>query len=138
MKHVTLATTVTASGKMLVPFVIFKGKPQGWIALREFGTHPDAGRYACQEKAWMDESKMNKWIDAILQWWKVNSDKNNPSAEPPILILDAYHVHQMGLVVNRIQSMRIEVVHIPAGCMYLCQPIDVGINKPIKSHLCQK
>ena len=88
----------------------------------------------------MDESKMNEWIDAILQpWlWKANRDENNPSAEPPILILDAYRVHQTGSSVNRIQSMRIEVVHIPAGCMYLCQPIDVGINKPIKSHLRQK
>jgi hypothetical protein len=137
-KRVTLAATVTASGKMLSPFLIFKGKPQGRIALREFGTYPDAGKYACQEKAWMDESKMNEWIDVVLQPWKENRDQNNPSLEPPILILDAYRVHQMGSVVNRIQSMGIEVVHIPAGCTYLCQPIDVGINKPIKSRLCQK
>mgnify|MGYP006214242181 CR=1 FL=1 len=31
--------------------------------------------------------------------------------------------------------MGIEVIHIPAGCTYLCQPIDVGINKPIKKRL---
>ena len=31
--------------------------------------------------------------------------------------------------------MGIEVIHIPAGCTYLCQPIDVGINKPIKCGL---
>jgi hypothetical protein len=77
MKHVTLATTVTASGKMLVPFVIFKGKPQGWIALCEFETYPDTGRYACQEKAWMDESKMNEWIDTIRQPWKANREKTS-------------------------------------------------------------
>jgi hypothetical protein len=41
----------------------------------------------------------------------------------------------MGSVVNRIQAMVIEVVHIPAGCTYLCQPINVGINKPIKTRL---
>ena len=34
--------------------------------------------------------------------------------------------------------MGIEVVHIPAGCMYLYQPIDIGINKPTKSRLHQK
>ena len=81
---------------------------------------------------------MNKWIDVVLQPWKANRDENNPSVEPPILILDAYRVHQMGSVVNWIQSNGIEVVHIPAGCTYLCQPIDVGINKPIKSRLRQK
>ena len=65
-KHVTLAATVMASGKMLPPFLIFKGKPQGGITLCKFGMYPDAGKYACQEKAWMDKSKMNEWIDVIL------------------------------------------------------------------------
>jgi hypothetical protein len=101
-KRVTLAATVTTSGKMLPPFLIFKGKPQGCITLCEFGMYLDTGRYACQEKAWMDESKKNEWIDVILQPWKANRDKNNPSVEPPILVLDAYLVHQMGSVVNRI------------------------------------
>jgi hypothetical protein len=44
----------------------------------------------------------------------------------------------MGSVVTRIQMMGIEVLHIPTSCMYLCQPIDVGINKPIKCGLCGK
>jgi hypothetical protein len=53
-------------------------------------------------------------------------------------MLDAYRVHQMGSVMNRIQSMGIEVTHIPAGCTYLCQPIDVRISKPIKTRLHEK
>ena len=44
----------------------------------------------------------------------------------------------MGSVVNRIESMGIEVLHIPAGCTYLCQPIDAGIHKPIKTRLHDK
>ena len=86
----------------------------------------------------MDHSKVNEWINYVLQPWKANRVENNPSTEPPILILDAYCMHQMGSVVNRIQSTGIEVVHILAGCTYLYQPIDVDINKPIKSRLCQK
>ena len=37
-KRITLAVTVTASGKMLTPFLIFKGKPQGRITNRELWT----------------------------------------------------------------------------------------------------
>jgi hypothetical protein len=37
MKHVMLAATVTESGKILTPFVIFNCKPNGHIALRELG-----------------------------------------------------------------------------------------------------
>ena len=39
---------------------------------------------------------------------------------------------------NCIQEMGIEVMHIPAGCTYLCQPIDVGINKPLKVAMREK
>ena len=38
----------------------------------------------------------------------------------------------IGPTVTKTQSLRIEVQHIPGGCTYLCQPIDIGINKPIK------
>ena len=31
-----------------------------------------------------------------------------------------------------IQSLEIQEQHFPGGCTYLCQPIDIGINKPIK------
>jgi hypothetical protein len=32
----------------------------------------------------------------------------------------------------------IEVVHIPPGCTYLCQTVDVGINKLIKLRMREK
>jgi hypothetical protein len=82
----------------------------------------------------MDDHAMDKWIDLVLIPWKIDK----APGIVPLLILDAYHVHMMGNIVNRIQSLGIEVVHIPPGCMYLCQPIDVGINKVIKSGMRNK
>ena len=93
-------------------------------------TYPVAGKYACQPKAWMDEMNMHLWIDRVLKLYKDKRDECDPFTLPLVLIPDAYRVHQMGSVVNRIQEMGIEVVHIPAGCTYLCQPVDVGINNP--------
>ena len=86
----------------------------------------------------MDEGRMHEWINVVLCSWKEMQDLNQPCMQLPILILDVYRMHQMGLVVNPIQSMGIEVIHIPAGCTYLCQPIDVEISKPIKTRLCDK
>ena len=48
---VTLAATVMASGKMLRPFLIFKGKQIGRIAMLKFSTYTSIGKYACQDKA---------------------------------------------------------------------------------------
>ena len=79
----------------------------------------------------MDEVMMHKWIDLVLILWENSRDPG----VIPVLILDAYRVHMMGSVVNRIQSLGIEVQHIPAGCTYLCQPVDVGINCPIKKEM---
>jgi hypothetical protein len=50
-KHVTLVMTITASGKMLPPFLIFKGNPNGCLASCKFSAYPMAGKYACQDKA---------------------------------------------------------------------------------------
>ncbi len=36
---------------------------------------------------------------------------------------------------NQIQALGIEVQHILAGCTYLCQPMDVGINRSIKKEM---
>jgi predicted ABC-type ATPase len=39
-KHITLVSTVTASGNILLPYLIFKGKPNGCIVSWEFSTFP--------------------------------------------------------------------------------------------------
>jgi hypothetical protein len=59
MKRITLAATVTASGTMLTPFMIFKGTPNGRIFKNEFHTFPAGGKYTCPPKAWMDEPNMH-------------------------------------------------------------------------------
>ncbi len=38
----------------------------------------------------------------------------------------------MASVVTKIQELGIEPKHIPGGCTSLCQPVDVGFNKPFK------
>ena len=44
----------------------------------------------------------------------------------------------MAWVIQRIQKLGIEVIHIPNGCTGLCQPLNVGINKPFKSCVQQR
>ena len=80
MKCATYALTVTASGKMITPLFVFKGKnfqlivgmmkcfshfivlllgkPNGRIVQCEFLMYPKGMIYACQDNAWMDERVM--------------------------------------------------------------------------------
>jgi hypothetical protein len=84
-----------------------------------------------QEKAWMDESIMQKWITLVLKPYVETA----PDGVRPILFLDSYRCHLMASVVNVIEAMGVQVEHIPGGCTGLCQPIDVGIGKPLKNRV---
>jgi hypothetical protein len=77
---------------------------------------------------------MNRWINQVLVPWTTIK----PPDVVPILVLDLYGIHTMGIIMNRIQSLGIEVLHIPAGCTYLCQPVDMGLNKSIKCRMREK
>ena len=123
--------TVTASGKVLKPLLVFKGKPRGRIEKRESPTFPNEIVYACQDNSWMDEHVMLLWVDKILKPYVLGAPENIV----PILFLDSYRCHLMSSVVSKIQDLGVEVEHIPGGCTGLCQPVDVGVNKPFKDRL---
>jgi hypothetical protein len=77
----------------------------------------------------MDEGAMMLWVDKILKPYVQTA----PDGIVPVLFLDSYHCHMMASVVQRIQDLGVEVEHIPEGCTSLCQPVDVGMNKPFKT-----
>ena len=54
---------VTASGKLLTPMLIFKGKPNGQVVKCEFAEYPEGCVYACQDNTWMDEQVMLQWVE---------------------------------------------------------------------------
>jgi hypothetical protein len=56
----------------------------------------------------------------------------------PVLFLDMHQCHMMALVVQMIQELGLEVQHIPGGCTSICQPVDVGFNKPFKDRMRQQ
>ena len=123
--RVTLAVTITASGKTLTPMMVFKGKPSGRIQLG-FPNYPQGCLYACQDKSWMDEAVMLSRVDKVLKPYIQSA----PAGIHPILLIDQYRCHMMESVVNKIQDLGCAVEHIPGGCTGLAQPVDVGIGKP--------
>ena len=130
-KRATVAVTIAGDGTLLPAVVVFKGKPGGHIEQREFAKYPPNNQYHCQEAAWMDESVMLAWVDGPLKAYIEQA----PAHIIPLLILDSYRCHMMASVVHRIQEMGVEVIHIPGGCTSLCQPVDVGFNKPFKDRI---
>ena len=76
----------------------------------------------------MDKTVMIVWVEKVLKPYVAIALDHIIL----ILILDMYQCHMMALVVQMIQELGVEVKHIPGGCTSLCQPVDVGFNKPFK------
>ena len=78
--------TITADGTLLPSFLVFKGKPSGRIATKEFpsGVYPDGHFYKCQDNAWMDEEVMKAWVNEVLAPYVATA----PDHVIPVLILD--------------------------------------------------
>ena len=131
--RVTVALTVTAAGGLLPPMFVFKAKPGGHVQ-RELRNFPEGAAYTVQHNTWMDESVMLQWVDRVLKPWS----ETVPETIVPYLLLDSYKVHLMTTVTRQIESLGIEVDHIPGGCTGLAQPIDVRIGKPFKNRVRHK
>lgn len=77
----------------------------------------------------MDERVMRSWIQLVLKPYVEGA----PPGVQPVLFLDSFRCHMMASVVNNIQDLGVQIKTIPGGCTGLCQPIDIGIGKPLKS-----
>ena len=132
-KRVTVAVTITADDALLPSTLVFKGKPNGRIATKESpsGVYPATHFYKCQVNAWMDKEVMIAWLNEVLAPYVTMA----PDHVIPVLILDIYRCHMMASVMQMIQELDMEVQHIPGGCTSLCQPVDVGFNKPFKDRM---
>jgi hypothetical protein len=132
-KRATIAVTIVADtdGTLLPTMVVFKGMANGKITRTELGSYPTTNHYCCQESAWMDKAVMVAWVKEVLAPYVAMALDH----VIPLLILDSYCCHMMGSVVQQIQELGVEVQHIPGGCTSLCQPVNVGFNKPFKDRI---
>ena len=71
------------------------------------------------------------WVDEVLQPYI----KDAPADICPILFLDSYCCHMMASVVSKIHDLGVEVEHIAGGCTSLCHPVNIGVNKPLRTGL---
>lgn len=80
---------------------------------------------ASSENAWVTEEGFLKWISRV---WKPYSHQ----FERSLLIMDQFRVHKMESILKELEDCRTDVIYIPTGLTYFCQPCDVYVNKPLK------
>lgn len=132
--RVTVMLACNLDGKRkLDPYIIFTGsdKKTGRIR-RDFNTKKDLDQnceYGIQEKGWMDEVQMLRWIEIV---WKPHVATINRLT---FLLLDENASHMTTKVRKAFEMCNTEIEIIPGGYTSQLQALDVGINKPFKNYI---
>jgi DDE superfamily endonuclease len=112
---------------------VFKGsaKPTGNIfrELQLGDGYTEECLYACNEKAWFNETIMLQWIEKV---WKPTVQAKN--GRLTYLLLDECPVHMTANVIRAFNELITELELIPGGYTAKLQVLDVGINKSFKSN----
>ena len=132
----TVALSVCSDGTKIRPMIIFKGRPNGRIQRNELGHHPASCcvHLTVQDNAWMDNDKMQEWIEYCL----VPHIQQRAPNSTVILILDSFSAHESVRTTTRLNELGVSLHLIPGGITPHVQPCDVGVNKPFKDRLRRK
>jgi len=107
------------------PTIIFKGKQ--WPRVKGTLPPPRRIKVVFQEKGWMDGDGMNDWVR---DWVKHRPGSVN--METAMLVYDSFKAHLTDDVRAALGANKTDLVVIPGGLTSICQPLDVGINRPFK------
>jgi len=111
-----------ADGTKLPPYVIFKRKTM------PKGDFPRDVVVRVHEKGWMSEKTMKEWLSIV---WGKRPNVRERSA----LVLDSFRVHRTSYVKEMLKKDNTDLIIIPGGMTSILQPLDVGVNKPMKTAL---
>ena len=132
----------SASGEYLTPYIIFCGSTseRNGKIIREcfnpakYGLATDM-LYNVQEKGWMDEERMLDFVERVWKPWTATKLDENGNRMLTMLILDEAGAHMTSSVRRELADLNTFVCIIPGGYTSKLQPMDVGLNKPLKDHV---
>lgn len=121
----TLVVTITASGTMLLGYIIWKGlvKPPAIFKSR----CPSNLVMAASESGTMDQNLMADYIQRIIKPYMETISKPNC-----LLLLNEARSHNTPEIKKYIQENGCLPIYVPGDYTDCCQPLDVSVNKPVK------
>ncbi len=120
---VSLIECISMDGRVLKPWIIFKGKLQqkAWYEMLK------EGHIALSENGWTDNELSLAWIQKCFD----PETKIGQKGEYRMLLIDGHASHITTQVIDYCVSQKIILLCLPAHTTHLLQPLDVGVFAPL-------
>jgi hypothetical protein len=128
--RVTLLLAILSNGVILPPLFIFKTKKQ--ISKNLIKKYANQALIFSNAKGWISDDILLLWFERVWLNLKLSA------TQKPILIFDQSRVHTSGTVSKFLKTQKICYEVISAGTTGYLQPLDMAINKPLKSYIKNK
>jgi len=124
---VTSIECICADGTSLPPLIIFKGEnlSRQWIPA---SIHND-WRFGCNTKGWTSNVHGLQWLREVFE----PATREKAKGKPRVLICDGHDSHITASWLEHCRKNNIILLVLPPHSSHLCQPLDVGVFKPLKT-----
>ena len=128
--RVTLLMAILSNGVVLPPLFIFKTKKA--ISKDLIKKYADQALIFSNAKGWISDDILLLWFERV--WLNLKLSET----QKPIIVFDQCRVHTSAAISKFLKSQKICYEIIPSGTTGYLHPLDVAINKPLKSYIKSK
>lgn len=131
-REITALLTVSASGHLLPPQLLYKGTTEKCHPAGV--SFPSSWDIWHSANHWSNETTMLRFIDTVINPYMEKQRKDYPG-KTGLCIFDIYSAHLCSSVLSKLKEANLVYVTIPAGCTSELQPLDLSVNHLFKSFL---
>ena len=124
---ITVLCCISASGKVLKPLIINKGKTPTYYELHS-GINKDSFVVGCSDSGWMTSNIFFTWMANHFH----NELEESNIQRPVLLILDGHANHMSLYTLYFAKQNGILMYCLPSHSSHLMQPLDVSVFHPFK------
>ena len=129
-RNITAVLSVALDGTFLPPQLIYTGLTARSQPTVQF---PENFHVTQNAKHWSNEDTMIQFLEnIILPYVEQRRTSLNKPDMPALLIFDCFKPHMVQSVVQKMTDNNCIFVKVPENMTDYLQPLDVGINKPVK------
>nr|XP_047137564.1 MFS-type transporter clz9-like [Hydra vulgaris] len=116
---------VSADGRYLPPFVVFKG--EGYLYSKWIENGPPGCAFGATESGWMQDFLFeNGFVEHFIPF--VDQDE-----KPILLLYDGHCSHLIYGTIKAAMDNHIQIVCLPPNCLHALQPLDEAVFGPLKN-----